>query len=338
MSFQYDQYLENHRANVKRGYDWFCEYLPDVVKDAANAGWQTVFAHDQSKNEPDEYEAYDAYFYGNNRSYAVVQNYQRAWLLHLHRNPHHWQHWVLINDDPKEGESILEMPYDYIIEMICDWWAFSWKSGNLKEIFAWYDEHSKYMKLGERTRETVKKILGLIKDKLDELDNPGAHVLGVDLAHGDDFYCEGDKLSHHGVKGQKWGVKNGPPYPIQKHQKVARVVKHDNIVEDAIRSGKVSKTINKDKQKRHTKDDHIPGRSYLDGDCDYAQELVDKLSGTGEAKLDSNGNWTRKEMVTDSNSIGTHVSPIDGAETRTNKGTIIYSKTGTHIYPRLEED
>ena len=21
-------------------------------------------------------------------------------------------------------------------------------------------------------------------------------------------------LAHHGVKGQKWGVKNGPPYPI----------------------------------------------------------------------------------------------------------------------------
>ncbi len=23
-----------------------------------------------------------------------------------------------------------------------------------------------------------------------------------------------DELYHHGVKGQKWGVKNGPPYPL----------------------------------------------------------------------------------------------------------------------------
>ena len=23
-------------------------------------------------------------------------------------------------------------------------------------------------------------------------------------------------LSHHGIKGQKWGIKNGPPYPIEK--------------------------------------------------------------------------------------------------------------------------
>lgn len=102
MSFQYDQYLAQHRSNVKRGYEWLCENLPDVIKDAVNAGWQTGFVHDQSKDEPDEYNAYDAYFYGNNRSFKVVQDYQRAWLLHIHRNPHHWQHWVLINDDPKK--------------------------------------------------------------------------------------------------------------------------------------------------------------------------------------------------------------------------------------------
>ena len=22
-------------------------------------------------------------------------------------------------------------------------------------------------------------------------------------------------LSHHGIKGQRWGVKNGPPYPLK---------------------------------------------------------------------------------------------------------------------------
>ena len=33
MSFQYDQYLANHRANVKRGFDWLCENLSDVTND-----------------------------------------------------------------------------------------------------------------------------------------------------------------------------------------------------------------------------------------------------------------------------------------------------------------
>lgn len=121
MSFQYDQYLTQHRSNVKRGFDWIAENLPELLVDGFDYGWQIEFAHDKSKDEQDEYEAYDAYFYGGNRSYAVMQNYQKAWLLHLHRNPHHWQYWILINDDPKEGEIILEMPYNYIIEMICDW-------------------------------------------------------------------------------------------------------------------------------------------------------------------------------------------------------------------------
>lgn len=40
MSFQYDQYLANHRANVKRGFDWLCENLPDVTNDISDAAWQ----------------------------------------------------------------------------------------------------------------------------------------------------------------------------------------------------------------------------------------------------------------------------------------------------------
>ena len=135
--------------------------------------WQIIFNHDHSKNEPDEYSAYDAYFYGGNRSYAVVQDFNRAWLTHIHRNPHHWQHWVLINDDPNEGEIVIDMPYEYIIEMICDWWAFSWNKGNLYEIFNWYDEHKDYMKLSEKTRNTVENILNKIKEKLDEIQNGG---------------------------------------------------------------------------------------------------------------------------------------------------------------------
>ncbi|MCI8993386.1 MAG: hypothetical protein HFG80_11810 [Eubacterium sp.] len=138
------------------------------------------------------------------------------------------------------------------------------------------------------------------------------------------------KLYHHGIKGQKWGVRNGPPYPLDKSGK------HDTIIKDAIASGAVSKKINREKQLRHTKHGHTPGRSYIDGDLEYAQKLVDKLSGTGEALLDGNGNWTHKEKVIDPHIIGTHVDPITRKETKTNKATIIYSKTGTHIHPRQE--
>ena len=35
-------------------------------------------------------------------------------------------------------------------------------------------------------------------------------------------YCD-QYLAHHGIKGQHWGVKNGPPYPLD--QKVSRAIK-----------------------------------------------------------------------------------------------------------------
>ena len=165
MSAEYDRYLTEHKNNVKKGYEWLRNYLPNLVNSLGE--WNTNFAHDASKSERDEYEAYDAYFYGKNRSYQVVQDFNRAWLLHIHRNPHHWQHWVLINDDPKEGEILLDMPMEYIIEMICDWWSFSWKTGNLYEIFTWYEERKEYIKLSKRTRNIVENILENIHYKLD---------------------------------------------------------------------------------------------------------------------------------------------------------------------------
>jgi len=168
MSKQYDSYLLKHKENVTKAYRWMEENLPEIITQGANLEWQIVFGHDNSKTKSDEYEAYDEYFYGNNRSYAVKQAFDVAWLLHIHRNPHHWQHWVLINDDPKAGTVCLEMPYGYVIEMICDWWSFSWNSGNLNEIFKWYDEHKNYIKLHPNTRCLVEDILNQIYKKLEK--------------------------------------------------------------------------------------------------------------------------------------------------------------------------
>jgi hypothetical protein len=168
MSKEYDAYLNNHRFNVSRGYNWLYKNLPAIFDGMDEYPATLWLHHDESKNDPDEYNAYDSYFYGKNRSYGVVMAFKQAWLKHIHRNPHHWQHWVLINDEPEEGEVILEMPYEYIIEMICDWWSFSWAKGDLTEIFSWYGQHSKYIKLAPKTRKTVETILKKIQEKLEE--------------------------------------------------------------------------------------------------------------------------------------------------------------------------
>ena len=168
MSVQYDNYLTEHKENVAKGFRWLQENIPEVIEDGFE--WQICFNHDASKTDPEEYDAYDAYFYGNNRSYAVVQNFNKAWLRHIHNNPHHWQHWILINDEPKEGMVVIDMPYIYVVEMICDWWSFSWKKGDLNEIFGWYEDRKDYMKLSANTRRSVEYILGKMKDKLEEKD------------------------------------------------------------------------------------------------------------------------------------------------------------------------
>ena len=69
--------------------------------------------------------------------------------------------------------------------------------------------------------------------------------------------------------------------------------------------------------------------SYLYDDLDYAQRLVDK------PLLDKNGNWLRKEKFTDTKAIGVHLD-INGKKVETDAGMIVYSKTGTHVYPRKE--
>lgn len=161
MSIEYDAYLNQHIANVNRAYDW----IRVNIGGCFNLSYFSN--HDESKYGREEYNAYDDYFYGDEKTKEVKDKFNYAWLHHIHNNPHHWQYWVLVNDDPEEGTIALDIPYRYVIEMICDWWSFSWTKGDLYEIFKWYDDHKARMILSKNTRELVEEILGQIKEKLD---------------------------------------------------------------------------------------------------------------------------------------------------------------------------
>lgn len=171
MSCKYDEYLMEHKANVARSFNWIRYNLPEITEILDSSDINAIcFDHDSSKYWMEEYYAYDAYFFGEKRTKLVEEKFNLAWLHHIRNNPHHWQHWVIINDDPEEGETILEMPYNYIVEMVCDWWAFSWNKGNPHEIFDWYDKHKDHIKLHPTTRDTVNYILNKIKNKLEEIE------------------------------------------------------------------------------------------------------------------------------------------------------------------------
>lgn len=184
---KYEEYLVQHIGNVQRAYNWIKDNIPSLL-DVANYCEEVryygeldeiIAQHDQSKRNrvPNadeyyelklEYDEYADYFYGV-RDQEVEEKFDLAWLSHIHQNPHHWQHWMLQNDDPEIGLRLLDMPYVFIVEMVCDWWAFSWKSGNLYEIFDWYKTNKNGILLSDKTRVTLENILSGINAKLEEL-------------------------------------------------------------------------------------------------------------------------------------------------------------------------
>lgn len=84
--------------------------------------------HDWQKFTPTEWQPYVLSFYGpwpyKERPAWLVEQFNRAWLHHIHCGPHHWQHWLLTMDEAKEGDSgmvVLKMPDRYTREMLADW-------------------------------------------------------------------------------------------------------------------------------------------------------------------------------------------------------------------------
>ena len=165
MSLEYDDYLRQHINNVVNAYEWLVRNINGA--NIFGIGKNYIWDHDKSKFTSYEYDPYDEYFYCDRKTMEIQSNFNYAWLHHIHNNKHHWQYWVLINDDPEEGTIALDIPYKYVLEMIADWWSFSWKSGDLYKIFDWYDSHKAHMILSKNTRETVEEILAEMKEKLD---------------------------------------------------------------------------------------------------------------------------------------------------------------------------
>lgn len=108
-----------------------------------------------------------------------------------------------------------------------------------------------------------------------------------------------------------------------------------NVVKESLSSGAVVKTVNREKQLRHMKDElgYIAGRSYLNGSLDEIQELVDQLSGTGTPISSQDGAWQRKERVHADHDFGVYIDEETGKAYKTNNAIIVYSKSGTHIIP-----
>lgn len=160
MSKKYDEYLFNHIQAVKACMSMLSSY----PKEASS--------HDMSKYSDEEYDAYDNYFYpekchiDDGEKKIIKAKFNYAWLHHQNTNTHHWQYWLLINDEG--GIEPLQIPYNYVFEMVADWGSFAYQKKNGDELLKWYESHKDKMILHELTRCQVEMLVPRLAHAIDE--------------------------------------------------------------------------------------------------------------------------------------------------------------------------
>ena len=152
--FRYLRYLMRHKWYVmiecwKRGLIW------------------RGITHDLSKFLPSEWGPYADYFYGP-EDRRDEERFSRAWLLHQHRNDHHWQWWILRNDD--HTVKTLPMSDAARREMLADWVGVARAGG--KDLLRWYAENSDKMQLNRSTRAWLRRNLPASKISGDDTQDP----------------------------------------------------------------------------------------------------------------------------------------------------------------------
>ena len=118
--------------------------------------WRGI-VHDWSKFSPAEWRPYALSFYGpweyEGRPQWLVEAMDRAWLHHQHCNDHHWQHWVLVQDD--DPTVALPIPDRVRREMLADWRGANRAQTGGDHLAQWYAGHKDKMQLHPDTREWI---------------------------------------------------------------------------------------------------------------------------------------------------------------------------------------
>ena len=141
---QYASYVARHK--------WF------VFRAGLKVGaplWRLI-VHDWSKLTPAEWGPYVRAFYAEHRSRPG--EFDRAWLHHQHRNPHHWQHWLLQEDD---GDlKALPMPEGLVREMVADWMGAGRAITGRWDVASWYAANVLKIRLHPDARRLAESLMG----------------------------------------------------------------------------------------------------------------------------------------------------------------------------------
>jgi len=126
--------------------------------------WRGI-VHDSSKFRPSEWFPYANFFYSHNPRdktgyYKPTDtgdaSFDFAWFLHQKRNDHHWQWWILPEDDG--GDKILAMSSVARREMLADWRGAGRAQGT-PDVRHWYAVNKGKMRLHPDTRLWIEEQL-----------------------------------------------------------------------------------------------------------------------------------------------------------------------------------
>lgn len=154
----YTEYVEEHISLVREvWYDLKPNLRGLFSSDAITEIGYLIQLHDQSKFSRQEIDGYCQWYFPKdkrNRSWLI---YNIAWNHHQKANPHHWQYWLMYD----KGQTIaLDMPVVYLVEMLCDWTAMSYKFKDTPGEF--YEKNKDEMLLSDRTRAGVVELLPIL--------------------------------------------------------------------------------------------------------------------------------------------------------------------------------
>ena len=161
---KYLDYVNNHIKNVQKAWNEEVSLLDDdFIKLNKDELASQIAAHDASKYEEDEFDAYRANYNPVNDQEKIDNeaNFQAAWYHHFQNNPHHWQHWIDEHGELKPIENLDDIKRAYI-EMICDWQAMGYVFGDTAKQY--YDQNKDTIKIYPELKEWFEGLLDQLED------------------------------------------------------------------------------------------------------------------------------------------------------------------------------
>jgi len=151
---EYTNYIKEHKQNVIKCFDTYIDIIQEVLDCNIDIVKNNVEKHDDSKFSNEEFESYRQFFYPINPDKKNKNKMNYGWLNHIHSNKHHWNYWVIVD---AEGITALDMPVEYIAEMILDWLAMGMKFNNSVKDF--YNNNVDKMVLSPNTKVLIDRII-----------------------------------------------------------------------------------------------------------------------------------------------------------------------------------